>query len=160
MILDKTQDPLPPCDHWTIDIQQKNPTQLKNVNLNNLRQYWHKENEWCMQPPKPPFQIPPRWRIPTNKWKLFWKLPIIHKAFTPWWRMLHDNIGTRQKLAKWDNDKFGDDTCKICHHQAEDICHFTITCPRKWKVWQACLEDDDDADVQICAVENMATTLS
>jgi hypothetical protein len=150
----KSDEILPNCRHWIVTNDQNKPIELAQVTLKVIRQYWHKDKLWFGQPPKPPLKIPPTWRITSSKWKSFWTLPIEHKAFTPWWRLLQDCIGTRRKLANWNTEKFGNATCMICHQQDEDTLHFAVSCPIKWKVWKESLHAHEDME-QVTAVEDV-----
>jgi hypothetical protein len=77
------------------------------------------------------------WRISPKLWKIFWTLPIKHHTFTPWWMLLQDTVGVAEKLARWNESKFADNVCKICHLYTEDVQHFVVLCQPKWKLWQA-----------------------
>lgn len=60
---------------------------------------------------------------------------IPHKAFTPWWRLLHDTIGTRQKLHGWNIPEVESPICQICKAAPEDLYHFVVGCPSKRQFW-------------------------
>ncbi|KAJ8656675.1 hypothetical protein O0I10_007521 [Lichtheimia ornata] len=86
--------------------------------------------------PRPPEIARPLCLIyPVSFWKRFWRSMIPHKAFTPWWRLLHDTIGTRQKLHGWNIPEVESPICQICKAAPEDLYHFVVGCPSKRQFW-------------------------
>jgi hypothetical protein len=53
-------------------------------------------------------------------------------AFTPWWRLLIDNINTKQHIALRITKSDIDPTCVHCHLVPEDAFHYIVGCPIKW----------------------------
>jgi len=43
----------------------------------------------------PPLRLPAHLRLSPVSWRLFWSLETPAKAFTPWWRLLHDRVAHR-----------------------------------------------------------------
>ncbi|CDH61167.1 hypothetical protein RO3G_04201 [Lichtheimia corymbifera JMRC:FSU:9682] len=86
--------------------------------------------------PRPPeVPRPICFLYPSSFWTRFWKLPLPHKAFNPWWRLLHDSVGTRQKLHAWRIRDVDSPLCQICQAGTEDLYHFFVDCPRKRPFW-------------------------
>jgi hypothetical protein len=71
VLMNKTDDPIPNCDEWSLQDTERKKTKIADIAIGKLRQYWHKENDWCQQPPRPPLKIPVKWRIPSQKWIVF-----------------------------------------------------------------------------------------
>jgi hypothetical protein len=82
-LMNKTDDPIPNCHEWSLQDTERKKTKIADIAIGKFRQYWHKENVWCQRPPRPPLQISVSSRIPYQKWIIFWKLSIPHRAFTP-----------------------------------------------------------------------------
>lgn len=59
---------------------------------------------------------------------------------TPWWRLLHDTIATRQKLHRWNITEVDTPICQICKTHPEDLHHFFDDCPRKRLFWIEALQ--------------------
>ncbi|KAI8968078.1 hypothetical protein BDB01DRAFT_706195, partial [Pilobolus umbonatus] len=68
-------------------------------------------------------------------WKVFWSLKMSAKAFTPWWRLLHNSIGHRTKLHRWSSTHFDTPVCGICSRENESLYHFSVGCIRKSNFW-------------------------
>ena len=79
VLMNKTDDPIPNCDEWSPQDTERKKTKIADIAIGKLWQYWHKENDWCQQPPRPPLHISAGWRIPGQKWIIFWKLSIPHR---------------------------------------------------------------------------------
>ncbi|KAI8970692.1 hypothetical protein BDB01DRAFT_814459, partial [Pilobolus umbonatus] len=57
------------------------------------------------------------------------------KAFTPWWRLLHNSIGHRIKLHRWNSSHFDTPVCGICCRANENLYHFSVGCIKKSNFW-------------------------
>jgi hypothetical protein len=54
--------------------------------------------------------------------------------------LLHECIGTRQNLARWNEPRFGGAVCTICQEEEEeDTYYFAVGCPNKWRAWKESL---------------------
>jgi hypothetical protein len=58
ILLERTEDLLPNCNHWTTKFTDKT-TQIGTIKLSDLRQTWNKQDHWIRNPPHPPTRIPP-----------------------------------------------------------------------------------------------------
>ncbi|KAI9265821.1 hypothetical protein EDC94DRAFT_692913 [Helicostylum pulchrum] len=84
--------------------------------------------------PSPPMRIPLRLLLRPFFWKKFWSLPMTAKAFTPWWRVLQDCIGAKQKLHSWSPTAFLSPFCTIhTMNCSEDFFHMIV----QLSVWTA-----------------------
>jgi hypothetical protein len=74
--LERTEDLLANCNHWTTKFTDKT-TQIDINKLSDLRQTWNKQDYWIRNAPHPPTGIPPAWHLNTKQWRLFWSLPLL-----------------------------------------------------------------------------------
>ncbi|KAJ8656561.1 hypothetical protein O0I10_007638 [Lichtheimia ornata] len=128
---------LPSLSHWTLQVSTRCHTSVPTSTLTQLRRSWHPHWKLMLSRPRPP-EILPRplcFIYPSSFWKRFWRSEIPHKAFTPWWRLLHDSIGTRQKLHSWKIAEVDTPICRICKTEPEDLHHLFVDCPRKHQFW-------------------------
>ncbi|KAI8969594.1 hypothetical protein BDB01DRAFT_704789, partial [Pilobolus umbonatus] len=129
-------DWLPTTDHWSFVVSPK----LKSVPVafarpSEIRRLWHPDLPLVLSPPFPPMAIKSSWLISSGSWSVFWKLPLTHKAVTPWWRLLHDRIRVKARLHRWSPSFCSSPLCPICLQALEDGYHFVVGCPVKSKYW-------------------------
>jgi hypothetical protein len=105
-----------------------------------IRNYWR--NQDAMPLPMPPMRLSSsRYEtIPKIKWIIWWKLPILHEARSPWWRLLHDKLLHRKRLHTVDPIKYPSSTCPLCKKEDEDEYHFVVGCHLKWEAWKKGLD--------------------
>lgn len=65
-----------------------------------LHHYWHTDCQWFLQHPRVPrpfqrggWRLFPRWLYH------FWYLPLLLKAITRWWHVLHGTISTQENVT-------------------------------------------------------------
>ncbi|CDH61037.1 hypothetical protein RO3G_01611 [Lichtheimia corymbifera JMRC:FSU:9682] len=127
---------LPSLSHWSIAISTRSTCQITRLSLTQLRHIWHPSWQQMLNRPRPPERPTPSCLLyPPSFWKTFWKLPIPHKARTPWWRLLLDTISTRSKLHRLQPEKFPSRECVICKAGDEDLYHMFVDCPYKRPFW-------------------------
>lgn len=127
---------LPRLSHWTVAVSSSTCRSVPDLSLSQLRHLWHPCWHYFLNRPRPPEAPRPLSLIfPPSLWRRFWKLPLPHKAVTPWWRLLHECIGTRQKLHKWGIHDIESPECCICKAGTEDLYHMFVDCPFKRPFW-------------------------
>lgn len=132
---------LPSLAHWTLQVSNRTCSTVPTLTLTQLRRSWHPHWKLMLSRPRPPeIPRPLCFLYPSSFWKRFWRSEIPHKAFTPWWRLLHDTIGTRQKLHRWNITEVDTPICQICKTHPEDLHHLFVDCPRKRLFWIEALQ--------------------
>ncbi|KAH8548246.1 hypothetical protein BGW37DRAFT_182875 [Umbelopsis sp. PMI_123] len=106
----------------------------------NIRNYWRDNGKTPLQPP--PMRLSSRWyeTIPKSKWITWWKLPLLHEARSPWWRLLHDKLLHRRRLHAMDAIKYLSSICPFCKKEDEDDYHVVVGCYLKWEAWRKGLD--------------------
>jgi endonuclease/exonuclease/phosphatase family metal-dependent hydrolase len=126
---------LPSTAHWTIQVTSKTVVSIRKVPLGVLRRSWHPEYaSLVMHRPQPPATMGAHALLRPFFWRLFWSLPMPAKAFTPWWRLLHDRIGYRARLHRWDPNVYLSPLCGLCG-EVETLGHMLVYCPMKAIFW-------------------------
>ncbi|KAJ8656559.1 hypothetical protein O0I10_007636 [Lichtheimia ornata] len=127
---------LPSFNHWTIPVSSRKTSSIPHLTLTQLRRIWHPSWQRILNRPRPP-EIPRPISLifPPSFWRRFWKLPLPHKAITPWWCLLHECVGTRQKFYKWKIKDTTSPECSICKAGNEDLYHMFVDCPMKRPFW-------------------------
>ena len=127
---------LPSLSHWTITISSHKTCKVPDLSLSHLRQIWHPSWQHILNRPRPPeYPRPLCFVFPPSFWLKFWRLPLPHKAVTPWWRLLHDSVSTRSKLHRLQPTQFPSPECTICKAGTEDLYHMFVDCPYKRPFW-------------------------
>ncbi|CEP17053.1 hypothetical protein [Parasitella parasitica] len=101
-----------------------------------MRRYWHPARDTITSRMGPPLILPVHLRLRPASWRLFWSLELPVKAFTPWWRMLHDRISHRSWLYRIVLEKVESPFCALCGVGEEDLYHFVVGCPLKADSWR------------------------
>jgi hypothetical protein len=126
---------LPNTAHWTIPVTSKMVVSIRKIPLGVLRRFWHPEYaSLVMHRPYPPAAMSAHVLLRPFFWRLFWSLPMPAKAFTPWWRLLHDRIGYRARLFRWDPVVYVSPLCGLCG-EVESLSHMLVYCPMKISFW-------------------------
>jgi hypothetical protein len=121
---------LPLASHWTVPSGSSSEVAISKLSLGTLRRYWHADYSVICTRPGPPLVLTPHLLLRPFFSRLFWSLPMVAKAFTPWWRLLHDKIGYRSRLHRWSSQKYLSPRCVLCG-VPEDLYHFVIGCVYK-----------------------------
>jgi len=130
------QDWLPDTDHWSFIVSSHmKAVPVSIASLSELRSLWHSDLPLVLSPRTVPMQIPIGWRLQPRYWRLLWSLPLTHKSLTPWWRLLHDSIGFKSKLHRWNPSFCASPLCPICLQVPEDAYHFVVGCWVKSRYW-------------------------
>jgi hypothetical protein len=129
---------LPLTSHWTVPSGSSSEVAISKLSLGALRRYWHADYSVICTRPGPPLVLTPHLLLRPFFWRLFWSLPMVAKAFTPWWRLLHDKIGYRSRLHRWSSQKYPSPCCALCG-VPEDLYHFVIGCAYKSDYWRQAL---------------------
>ncbi|KAG1396711.1 hypothetical protein G6F60_009458 [Rhizopus arrhizus] len=69
-----------------------------------------------------------------KKWSHFWKMPVSPESQSLWYRLLHRKLFSQPLLSKFDSG-LASSQCKFCSANTEDLQHFFVRCPMKWRVW-------------------------
>ncbi|KAI8077367.1 uncharacterized protein B0P05DRAFT_471389 [Gilbertella persicaria] len=69
----------------------------------------------------------------------FWSLQLLHKAVTPWWRLLHGALGNTSRLNHWNPNRFPSPLCSVYGSEAEMQYHMFVDCSFEWSYWEAYL---------------------
>ncbi|CEP17054.1 hypothetical protein [Parasitella parasitica] len=83
-----------------------------------------------------PLRLPAHLRLSPASWRVFWSLDMPAKAFTPWWRLLHDRVAHRSWCHRVVPTKVPSPTCALCGLAPEDLYHFVVGCPFKAQFWR------------------------
>ncbi|KAI8986948.1 hypothetical protein BDB01DRAFT_697641, partial [Pilobolus umbonatus] len=67
-------------------------------------------------------------RYDEKQWKRIWRLPIPHKAFNPWWRLIHGVIEYRAKLFARNSSLVESTKCRFCSLMDESLIHMMVEC--------------------------------
>ena len=126
---------LPDCSHWTVSNSSRSSVSVASISLGALRRFWHPSKDVITSRMGPPLLLPPHLRIQPSSWRLFWSLPMPAKAFTPWWRLLHDRIGHRFWCHRIVPEKVPSPVCALCGVVMEDLFHFVFGCSLKSEYW-------------------------
>ncbi|KAI8974069.1 hypothetical protein BDB01DRAFT_881665, partial [Pilobolus umbonatus] len=126
---------LPNCLHWNVPTTRNNSVPIRYLGLSQLRRYWHVDKAQISSPPHPPQLFRPDLLLKPSLWKVFWSLKMSSKAFTPWWRLLHNSLGHRIKLHRWNSSHFDTPVCGICGRANENLYHFSVGCIKKSNFW-------------------------
>ena len=126
---------LPDCSHWTVSNSSRSSVSVASVSLGALRRFWHPSKDVITSRMGPPLLLPTHLRIQPPSWRLFWSLPLPAKAFTPWWRLLHDRIGHRSWCHRIVPEKVPSPVCALCGVVTEDLFHFVVGCSFKSAYW-------------------------
>ncbi|KAL7336237.1 hypothetical protein PS15p_201597 [Mucor circinelloides] len=127
---------MPDCSHWVISNSSRSSVPLARLSLGALRRYWHPSKDVITTRMGPPLRLPVHLRLSPVSWRLFWSLEMPAKAFTPWWRLLHDRVATRSWCHKIVPDKVLSPVCALCGLFEEDLYHFVVGCQLKSWFWQ------------------------
>jgi hypothetical protein len=92
---------LPTTAHWIIPVTGKTVVPVQKVPLGVLCRFWHPDHaSLVMHRPHPPAIVGAHVRFRPFFWRIFWSLSMTARAFTPWWRLLHNRIGHRARLFR------------------------------------------------------------
>ncbi|KAL7312975.1 hypothetical protein PS15m_008678 [Mucor circinelloides] len=69
--------------------------------------------------------------LPPRVWREFWSLSLPAKAFTPWWRLLHDRLSVRSRLHALNPSSFPSPLCALGDEATEDVYHMILGCYMK-----------------------------
>lgn len=127
---------MPDCSHWVISNSSRSSVPLARLSLGALRRYWHPSKDVITTRMGPPLRLPAHLRLSPVSWRLFWSLEMPAKAFTPWWRLLHDRVATRSWCHRIVPDKVPSPICALCGLFEEDLYHFVVGCQLKSWFWQ------------------------
>ena len=128
---------LPDCSHWSFAVPGKRaPSLVSCTSLGELRQLWHADYLLTLSPPSVPMIVSLSWYLRPRQWRLFWSLPLVHQSVTPWWRLLHDSVGFKSKIHRWNPAFCNSPLCPICLEVPEDAYHFAVGCWVKSKYWK------------------------
>ncbi|KAG2199262.1 hypothetical protein INT46_008804, partial [Mucor plumbeus] len=127
---------LPDCSHWCISNSSRSSVPVARISLGALRRYWHPVRNTITSRIGPPLKLPSHLLLSPASWRLFWSLSLPAKAFTPWWRLLHDRIGHRSWCHRIVPDKVLSPVCALCGIASEDLYHFVVGCPYKADYWR------------------------
>lgn len=103
--------------------------------LSALRQYWHPDSSRLRTHSHPPILHPTYLMLLPSRWRPFWSLSLPAKAFTPWWRLLHDGIGFRARLYHLNSTSFLTPLCGLCHDTVKYLYHFVVGCHVNSNFW-------------------------
>lgn len=132
---------LPSLKHWILQVSTNKTSDIPSLSLSQLRRYWHPHWKFILDRSSDTnTSTPLTFTYPPSFWKQFWRLPIPHKAFTPWWRLLQHCISTQQKLHRFRVPQIDSDMCTICKIDEEDIQHMFTACSSKRQFWHAALD--------------------
>lgn len=92
-----SQSWLPDCTYWKFQTGYAANISLIDISLKDLRRSWHNDAAAIFEHHGPPLKIPLRLLLRPFFCKKFWALPMSVKAFTPWWRVMQDCIGNKEK---------------------------------------------------------------
>ena len=127
----------PDCSHWSFVIPGKRaPTLVSCTSLSDLRQLWHSDHSLALSAPSVPavgFATSP---LCPWQWRLFWALPLVHNSVTPWWRLLHNSVGFKAKLHRWNSTFCSSPLCPMCLEDPEDAYHFVVGCWARSRYWK------------------------
>lgn len=127
---------LPSLSHWTTPVSTDKPEPIPSLTLTQLRRLWHPQHQFILNRPHPPLCPRPFCLIYNPSfWKRFWKLSLPHKAFTPWWRLLHEKVSTRKTLYTKGLHDVDSPLCGICKIETEDHYHLFVGCSSKRRFW-------------------------
>jgi len=127
---------LPTTHQWSFVLSPKSKqVPVVTARPKDVRCLWHTDLPLVLVPPTPPLVVPLSWRLNTQTWRRFWSLALPHKATTPWWRLLHDSVGFKAKLYRWNPSFCPSPLCPICGEVPEDSYHFVVGCPVKSRFW-------------------------
>ncbi|KAI8640306.1 hypothetical protein BD408DRAFT_348352, partial [Parasitella parasitica] len=127
---------MPDCSHWTISNSSRSSVPVARLSLNALRRYWHPAKDIITSRMGPPLCLPVHLRLSPPSWRLFWSLDLPAKAFTPWWRLLHDRVAHRSWCHRVAPAKVPSPLCALCGLVPEDLFHFVVGCPLKARYWR------------------------
>jgi endonuclease/exonuclease/phosphatase family metal-dependent hydrolase len=129
---------MPSTRHWTVPSGPSSVVSVVKLPLGVLRRFWHADHSVVSARPGPPLAVASHLLLRPFFWRLFWSLPMVAKAFTPWWRLLHDKIGYRSRVNRWSPQQFPSPFCVLCGAN-EDLYHFAVGCPHKSDYWRQAL---------------------
>jgi len=127
---------LPDCSHWSISNSSRSSVPISRISLGALRRYWHPARATITTRMGSPLRLPTHLLLSPASWRLFWSLPLPAKAFTPWWRLLHDRIGHRSWCHRIVPEKVPSPVCALCGIATEDLYHFVVDCSYKADYWK------------------------
>ncbi|CEP17604.1 hypothetical protein [Parasitella parasitica] len=113
---------MPDCSHWVVSNSSCSSVPIARMSLNTLR--------------RSPLRLPAHLRLSPASWRLFWSLDMPAKAFTPWWRLLHDRVAHRSWCHRVVSAKVPSSTCALCGLAPEDLYQFVDGCPFKSQYWR------------------------
>ncbi|KAK4511675.1 uncharacterized protein ATC70_008591 [Mucor velutinosus] len=127
---------MPDCTHWTVSNSSRSAAPVARLSLGALRRYWHPAKGTITSRMGPPLKLPAHLLLSPALWRLFWSLEMPAKAFTPWWRLLHDRVPHRSWCHKIMPTKVLSPACALCGFATEDLYHFVVGCHVKSFFWQ------------------------
>ncbi|KAI8645427.1 hypothetical protein BD408DRAFT_411890 [Parasitella parasitica] len=104
---------MPDCSHWTISDSSRSFVPVARLSLNALRRYWYPARNIIISHLGPPLCLPVYLRLSPSSWRLFWSLDLPAKAFTSWWRLLHDRVARRSWLHRSSNKSSASCLCFV-----------------------------------------------
>jgi hypothetical protein len=131
---------LPSTSHWVIPVTNKSSVPVWKIPLGALRRFWHPDHaSLLISRPHPPATMSAHVLLRPFFWRLFWSLPLPAKAFTPWWRLLHDRIGHRARLFHWNPEVYPSPLCALCG-EVESLSHLFVYCSWKAIFWREVIQ--------------------
>ncbi|KAK4521255.1 uncharacterized protein ATC70_013200 [Mucor velutinosus] len=127
---------MPDCTHWTVSNSSRSAAPVARLSLGALRRYWHPAKGTITSRMGPPLKLPAHLLLSPASWRLFWSLEMPAKAFTPWWRLLHDRVPHRSWCHRIMPSKVLSPACALCGFSTEDLYHFVVGCHVKSFFWQ------------------------
>ncbi|KAG2189676.1 hypothetical protein INT46_007161, partial [Mucor plumbeus] len=110
---------------------------IARISLGALRRYWHPTKATITTRMGSPLRLPTHLLLSSSSWRLFWSsVPLPAKAFTTWWRLLHDRIGHRSWCYRIVPEKVPSPVCVLCGIATEDLYHFVVDCLYKADYWK------------------------
>ncbi|OAD02732.1 hypothetical protein MUCCIDRAFT_109567 [Mucor lusitanicus CBS 277.49] len=93
----------------------------------------------------PPLNMDTHLLLSPASWRVFWSLKMPAKAFTPWWRLLHNRVATRSWCYGAKFKLVLSPGCALCGFESENLYHFVLL-PSDASIWLAltsfCSGDD------------------
>ncbi|OAC98618.1 hypothetical protein MUCCIDRAFT_115540 [Mucor lusitanicus CBS 277.49] len=129
---------MPDCSHWTVSNSSRSAVPVARLSLLDI----------ITSRLGPPLNLDTHLLLSPASWCVFWSLKMPAKAFTPWWRLLHNRVATRFWCYTAKFKLVLSPVCALCGSESENLYHFVVELllPSGTSIWMAltsfCSGDD------------------
>jgi hypothetical protein len=127
---------MPDCSHWTVSNSSRSAVPVARLSLGALRRSWHPKKDIITSRMGPPLNLDTHLLLSPASWRVFWSLKMPAKAFTPWWRLLHNRVATRSWCYGAKFKLVLSPVCALCGSESENLYHFVVGCLHKSFFWR------------------------